>query len=203
MTKTEEMMNNPLVLSGLIKQSVGNILMTDEDVSELVMPDLDDDNYSFEDNWYGCKIGEDLYGDVKDNRLIGHCKDTPYMDETITDTRSLILMETYANISTSIIDYTLVIHVVSHRNVIKLEDDEKLKWRRKGYVGNRVDIICQAINNALTNKEIKDTFGIGTMSLDTRVGQMQSFKPNTNFYGRTIVYRVDDINMGLLCKWEI
>lgn len=200
MTKTEKMMNNPLVLLGLIKEAVGNILMTSDDVSELVMPFLDDDDYSFEDNWFGSKIGKNIQGQVKDNRLLGHCKDVPYMDETITDTRSLILMETYANVTTSIIDYTLVINVICHRDVVELDDDEKSDWRKRGYAGNRVDMICQAINNALTDDMIKDSFGIGAMSLDTRVSQMQSFKPNTNFYGRTLVYRIDDINMELLCK---
>lgn len=200
MTKTEKMMNNPLVLLGLIKEAVGNILMTNDDVSELVMPFLDDDDYSFEDNWFGSKIGKNIQGQVKDNRLLGHCKDVPYMDETITDTRSLILMETYANVTTSIIDYTLVINVICHRDVVELDDDEKSDWRKKGYAGNRIDMICQAINNALTDDMIKDSFGIGAMSLDTRVSQMQSFKPNTNFYGRTLVYRIDDINMELLCK---
>lgn len=200
MTKTEKMINNPLVLLGLIKEAVGNILMTNDDVSELVMPFLDDDDYSFEDNWFGSKIGKNIQGQIKDNRLLGHCKDVPYMDETITDTRSLILMETYANVTTSIIDYTLVINVICHRDVVELDDDEKSDWRKKGYAGNRVDMICQAINNALTDDMIKDSFGIGAMSLDTRVSQMQSFKPNTNFYGRTLVYRIDDINMELLCK---
>lgn len=200
MTKTEKMMNNPLVLLGLIKEAVGNILMTNDDVSELVMPFLDDDDYSFEDNWFGSKISKNIQGQVKDNRLLGHCKDVPYMDETITDTRSLILMETYANVTTSIIDYTLVINVICHRDVVELDDDEKSDWRKKGYAGNRIDMICQAINNALTDDMIKDSFGIGAMSLDTRVSQMQSFKPNTNFYGRTLVYRIDDINMELLCK---
>lgn len=200
MTKTEKMINNPLVLLGLIKEAVGNILMTNDDVSELVMPFLDDDDYSFEDNWFGSKIGKNIQGQIKDNRLLGHCKDVPYMDETITDTRSLILMETYANVTTSIIDYTLVINVICHRDVVELDDDEKSDWRKKGYAGNRIDMICQAINNALTDDMIKDSFGIGAMSLDTRVPQMQSFKPNTNFYGRTLVYRIDDINMELLCK---
>ena len=200
MTKTEQMMNNPLVSLGLIKKVVGNILMTNDDVSELVMPYLDDDEYSFEDNWFGSKIGKNIHGQLKDNRLLGHCKDIPYMDETITDTRSLILMETYPNISTSIIDYTLVINVVCHRDVVDMDDDVKLELEQRGYVGNRVDMICQAINKALTDESVVNKFGIGKMSLDTRVSQGQSFKPNTNFYGRTFVYRIDDINMELLCE---
>lgn len=200
MTKTEKMMENPLVSLGLIKEAVGNILMMNDDVVDLVMPYIDDDNYSFEDNWFGCKIGKNMNGQIKDARLIGHCKNVPYMDETITDTRSIILMETYPSTSTSIIDYTLVINVVCHRDVIKLDDNEKSEWREKGYAGNRLDMICQAINIALTDESIKDSFGIGAMRLDTRTSQLQSFKPNTNFYGRTMVYRIDDINMELLCK---
>ena len=43
------MMENPLVSLGLIKEAVGNILMTNDDVSALAMPYLDDEDYSFED----------------------------------------------------------------------------------------------------------------------------------------------------------
>lgn len=56
MRKTDEMMDNPLVLSGLIKDVVGNIFLTNEDLTNLVMPVLDDDDYSYEDNWFGCRI---------------------------------------------------------------------------------------------------------------------------------------------------
>lgn len=200
MTKTDEMMNNPLVSLGLIKEAVGNILMINDDVSELVMPYMDNDDYSFEDNWFGSKIGKDINGQMKDNRLLGHCKLVPYIDETITDTRTLILMETYPYISTSIIDYTLVLNIVCHRDVVELDDDEKSVWKKKGYAGNRIDMIAQAINKALTDESVIDDFGIGKMELDTRVSQGQSFKPNTNFYGRTFVYRVDEINTELLSK---
>ena len=62
MTKTEKMMENPLVSLGLIKEAVGNILMTNDDVNTLAMPYLDDEDYSFEDNWFGCKIGEIYMG---------------------------------------------------------------------------------------------------------------------------------------------
>lgn len=200
MTKTEQMMNNPLVSMGLIKEVVGNILMVNDDVSELVMPYLDNDDYSFEDNWFGSKISENIHGQVKDNRLLGHCKAVPYVDETITDTRSLLLMETYPSISTSIIDYTLVINIVCHRDVVEMDEEEKSEWKQKGYAGNRIDMIAQAINKALTDESVINKFGIGKMGLDTRVSQGQSFKPNTNFYGRTFVYRIDDINMELLCE---
>ena len=40
MTKTEKMMENPLVSLGLIKEAVGNILMTNDDVNTLAMPYL-------------------------------------------------------------------------------------------------------------------------------------------------------------------
>ena len=46
MRKTDEMMDNPLVLSGLIKDVVGNIFLTNEDLTNLVMPILDNDDYS-------------------------------------------------------------------------------------------------------------------------------------------------------------
>lgn len=200
MRKTDEMRNNQLVLSGLIKETIGKILLANDDVTSLTMPELDNDDYSYEDNWFGRRIKKKENGKIKDITLVGHCKDTPYMEDTITDAMAMILMETYVNVSTSICDYTVVINVVANKDVMELNDDEKSEWHKKGYTGNRVDMICQAINLALTDDMIKDSFGIGAMSLDTRVSQLQSFKPNTNFYGRTMVYRIDDINTEILCK---
>ena len=69
----------------------------------------------------------------------------------------------------------MVINVVARKDVIDLDDDEKSEWRKKGYAGNRLDMICQAINLVLTDESIKDSFGIGNYEI------RYSYKPITVF----------------------
>lgn len=194
MIKDESIKNNPLVSLGLIKDKVGKILMQNDDVVSLVMPELDNEDFSFEDNWFGCSIGKNLNGDIQDTRIIGHCSNTPYFDETITDTRAMIMMETYLGLNPSVYDYSLVINVVVHKDFVELDPCDQKVWKAKGYAGNRVDMICMSIYNALTSDDIVNNFGIGKMDLDYRSAQMQSFKPNTSFYGRTMKFRIDEVN---------
>ena len=164
------------------------------------MPVLDNDDYSYEDNWFGCRIKKKLEWTVK--RRIACWSLQGYTLYGRNNYRCKIndFNGNICKYQFIYLDYTLVINVVARKDVIDLDDDEKSEWRKKGYAGNRLDMICQAINLVLTDESIKDSFGIGTMRLDTRTSQLQSFKPNTNFYGRTMVYRIDDINMELLCK---
>lgn len=197
MVTEQERMNNPLVVIGLCKEKVGRLLMLDGDVRELVMPTLDDENFTIEQNWFGCKIEDDKSGEIKNINLLGHCKDTPYFDETITDTRAMIWMESFINFyRRPILKLTLAINVVCHKDIIPFSYEEELYWHKKGYTGNRVDVICQAIYKVLTNPSINKEFGIGTMDLDTEVAQLSAFKPNYSFYGRTMSFLIDEIHLS-------
>lgn len=197
MEKNEIMMSNPLVSLGLIKDKIKTIFMLNDDITSLTMPILDNPNYSFEENWLGKKIGRSDDTDDQE-KLIGHFRSTPYFDETITDTRTIIMIETYINkLSNSIIDYMLTVNVVSHKNGIEFSEKEMEKWNSKGFYGNRVDMICMAIYKALTDESTINKFGIGKMELNSYVNQMQSFKPNNDFYGRTLSFRVDEIKSNL------
>ena len=75
---------NPFGQLGKCKEQIGKLLMHNKNVTDLVMPELDDEDFSFEQNWYGCKCQKDIYGEQRNITLRGHCKDTPFFDETYT-----------------------------------------------------------------------------------------------------------------------
>lgn len=192
MEKNQIQLSNPLASIGLIKDKVKNIFMLNEDITDLAMPIVDDENYSFEENWLGRQPQSGTDQDQK--VLIGHFRSTPYFDETIKDTRTIIMIESYINrMSNSIVDYSLVVNVVSHRDAIEIPNDEISKWKSKGYNGNRVDMLSMAIYKALTDPSVNHRFGIGKIELSSYTNQLQSFKPNNNFYGRTLSFRIDEI----------
>lgn len=198
MEKNELMMTNPLISLGLIKDKVSTIFMLNEDITSLTMPILENENYSFEENWLGRKIESSNDKNKQQEQIIGHFRSTPYFDETIIDTRTMIMIETYINkMSNSIIDYTLTVNVVSHKDGIEIPKSDMKMWNSKGYYGNRVDMICMAIYKALTDLSIANRFGIGKIELNPYVNQMQSFRPNNDFYGRTLSFRIDEIKSNL------
>ena len=179
MLNIEEREHNPMKIIGLCKEKIKNILMLDDDIVQLVMPNLDDSNFSFEQNWFGCKITDNINGNKEARYLIGHCKDTPYFDETIKDQRVMICMESYINrFKPSYMDISVNINVVCHKDMMDIPESDLAYWKSKGYAGNRVDMICMAIYNALTQPEVVNNFGIGKMNLDYYSPQLQSFKPN-------------------------
>lgn len=200
MEKNEVTIKNPLVTLGLLKDKVKTIFMLDDDITSLTMPTLDNENYTFEENWFGRKIDKSNEKNEPQEMLVGHFRSTPYFDETITDTRTMIMIETYINqLSNSIIDYMLTVNVVSHKDGIEFIDDEEIKkWNSKGLYGNRVDMLCMAIYKALTNESLVNRFGIGKIELSPYINQMQSFRPNNDFYGRTLSFRVDEIKSNLI-----
>jgi RNA binding exosome subunit len=103
-------------------------------------------------------------------------------------------MESYIrDFTSSIGNIVVTINVVCHKGFIELSTEDSLLWKKKGYYGNRIDMICQAVYKALTNEEVIHEFGIGKMNLDYHTQQMGSFKPNMYFYGRTMSFLVDEI----------
>lgn len=188
---------NPFGQLGKYKEQIGKLLMHNKNVTDLVMPELDNEDFSFEQNWYGCKCQKDIYGEQRNITLRGHCKDTPYFDETITDTRAGIWFDAYFDgIGTSIKNIIVQINVICHKDIIPMTSEERKKWKENKYYGNRVDMICMAIYEALTDADVIYKFGIGKMQLSNKHSQGYPFKPNQNFYGKSMLFLVDDISMS-------
>lgn len=179
---------------GKFKDMIMNILFKSEDVRDLVMPQLDNDNFDLSDNFFGGKNLE--YYDAINNEnknvdLLGHCFDVPFIDERINDTRALITLESYIKRieGSHVKEVELDIFVYSHKNIIHMDSKEKGKYIKKGYAGNRVDMLCAAVVDAI--KEHSKDFGIGGLKLKP-YDPIYPYEPKNEFYGKKISFLCPD-----------
>lgn len=175
---------------GKFKDMVMDILFKSEDVRDLCMPQLDNENLDVSDNFFGGKNLE--YFDAESNEmknvdLLGHCFDVPYIDLRINDTRALIAIESYVKRieGDHIKEVELDIFVYSHKDIIHMDSQEKGKFINKGYAGNRIDMLCAAIINAI--KTHSQDFGIGGLDLNP-YNPIYPYEPKNEFYGKKISY---------------
>lgn len=184
---------DPLSDMAMIKESLMSLFCDTKDITRLIMPVLDNDNFTFEQNWYGGVCNENIDGKTEIVDLIGHCFDTPYIEGTITDARCAIFIETYvAKVECKKIKQIGVdIYIIAHKDVVRLSDDDKDYYRSIGIYGNRVDSAVQAINSSINNpeimKEIKRKYSIGELTL-SEYEPVEKYVPATKFYGKCIHY---------------
>lgn len=188
-----EKIYNPLSDMSRIKESLINLFGNTKDITRLIMPQLDDDNFSFEQNWLGGKYVTNVKGKTEITTLIGHCFDVPYIDGTITDNRCAIFVETYlTKVENKHIKQVGVdVFIVTHKDSVRLSESDTKYYNSIGVYGNRVDSAVQVINSAITNsdimKEIQKKYSIGDLEL-AEYHPIEKYVPATTFYGKCIHY---------------
>ena len=103
-----------------------------------------------------------------------------FIDDTVTDTDTYIYYDVDApNVYTHIKDCRVIMYVITHRDTLE-------NYSKEGYSGNRIDILCEMIEDVLLNNDdiLKD-FGIGDLNL-TNIGIYNA----TRFYGRILTFEV-------------
>lgn len=191
---------------GGIKDALCELMLRDEEIRTLVMPELDDERFGDYENWIGGKYFARLGGKKEEVILHGHCFTVPFVKDTITDDRLIICMETYVNTaySRTIKDIKLMVNIFSTKGrITELNDHDREvvdTLRAKGYTGNFVDMATAAVCHLLdTTDELIDSrtgtrYGIGKMALVAREPIIPS-TPNTKFYGRQIFYDIPEFNV--------
>ena len=158
----------PLSDMSRIKESLMSLLCDSKDVTKLIMPTLDNPNFTFEQNWYGGTFDKDINGQTETATLMGHCFDTPYMEGAITDNRCAVFIETYLSKieNQHIKEVSVDIMVVCHKDLSKLSETDKNYYNPTGVYGNRIDSAVQVINSLILNFDtIKENYSIGNMNL--------------------------------------
>lgn len=189
----EEKYYDPLSDMSRIKESLVELFGDIEDVANLIMPNLDDENFTWMENWLGGNYTVTVKGDTKITNLIGHCFDIPYVEGTISDNRCAIFMETHLLKveNQHIKEVGLDIFVVCHKDAVRLSKDEKEYYNSKGIYGNRVDSAIQAINSTINNKNlmkgIQKKYSIGELTFVER-NPLKQYIPATKFYGKCLSY---------------
>lgn len=177
---------------GSFKDTMMNILFNYEDVRNLTMPTLDDDRFDEFDNFFGGNLEwTGTNGSVEHVELLGHCFDVPYIAETITDNRALITLESYITKieGEHVKEVAIDVFAFSNKSFIQMSPKEKAYFIKKGYSGNRVDMMVAAIELAVKNRSRE--FGIGKIMLTHR-NPVIPYEPQNKFYGRKMSFVCSD-----------
>lgn len=181
---------------GSYKEQIRRMFISNPLLIELVMPIPDSDKVEIEDNFLGgnFQIRErnpdtGLY-ETRQLSLVGHLFDVPFIYTTIQDARNAICMDSSITKTSgeSINEVTLQLFIMCHKANIKFSDADKIKYRKLGFFGNRLDCIVQEIGKTINGSR---KFGIGKM-LPSSNNAIVPYTPNDNFFGKIITYRCSD-----------
>ena len=181
------------------KNTIINLLINNNDFVKLINPK--------ESECSKIKIRDVLLGgswfiDGKKYEEQGHVFDYNFVDDTTTDEKTFVFVETdidtvRQNIYT---DFNLYVCIFTHKSLVRIMDDtipsmnevEEMGYN-VGHYGNRVDILCDIVDNILNgNEKIR---GIGTVEPATR-GYVSMYCPNSKYYGKCLKYKISNLNMG-------
>lgn len=184
---------DPLSDMAMIKESLMSLFCDTEDITRLIMPQVDNENFTFEQNWYGGNFDKNIYGKTDIQTLIGHCFDTPYIEGTVSDNRCAIFIETYLTKveNQKIKQVGVDIFIVAHKDSVRLSEKDKEYYESVGIYGNRVDSAMQVINSTINDerimKAINKKYSIGDLTFTER-NPVKQYVPGTKFYGRCLSY---------------
>ncbi len=184
---------DPLSDMSRIKESLMSLFCDTETITRLIMPKLDNDDFTWEQNWYGGKFDKNKYGKTDIQTLVGHCFDTPYIEGTVTDNRCAVFIETHLIKAENqrIKEVGVDVFVICHKDCVHLDESDTQFYNSIGIYGNRVDSTIQAINSAINDKKIMDAiqkkYSIGDLTLVER-NPIKQYIPGTKFYGKCISY---------------
>lgn len=165
--------NYPLKETGAYKDLIRQLLYDNEPVRSLIMPSASGTEAALENEWY-----------------TRYCLDVPYLDEQITDERSLLLIECLPMTNNSVRRYSITVTACCHKNLIVLPPETRLSYMNQyGLAGNLVDMITMAVDAALAPENVSRSFGIGKLQLVPEK-PVVSFIPNNLFYGKTLTYEL-------------
>ena len=188
-----------LYLSSDYKNTIINLLLSNQNFVKLINPQQSEcPQITTEKVLLG---GTWIYNGKKYNEQ-GHVFDYNFVDETTTDEKTFVFVETdidtvRQNLFT---DFNLYICIFSAKSLVRITDDtvpslmdiEEMGYESSHY-GNRVDILCDIVDGILNgNKKIK---GIGDVEPASR-GYVTMYCPNSKYYGKCLKYKISNLNMG-------
>lgn len=118
--------------------------------------------------------------------------DNLYIDGSQDIAKTYILMDTIVQSAQNINikEIQLIFNIFTHVTMISLTSQERNNYYNKGYYGNRVDVLIDAVARELNGNP---DFGLGLVNLIPR-SPMKIIQPssNTKYYGKQIVFSVYD-----------
>jgi len=137
--------------------------------------------------YHSGEIKEILLGDTSgmstsaiQNAFKKHVFSHLYVDDTVLKTNTYIFYDVvFPEIHSNIKNCKVIMYVLCHVDILDDYYDDK-------FVGNRVDILTQMIEDVLLNDEdVTNNFGIGQLKLDS-----EELYQASHFYGTVLTFSV-------------
>lgn len=183
----------------LLKSKIMSKIGTNDNVILLINPKENDD-LDLDDILYG---GDFIINKEKVSEQ-GHIFDYNYVNETTTDERVFICIEALpSSYSYPLVDVLLYVHIYVHKRIMKITSKSainpssptKNEMSKLGFIGNRCDMLTQAIGKVLNG--VKNMPGIGGIRPYDR-GYIGIDVPNSKFYGKCMIFKTKISNVELL-----
>ena len=109
-----------------------------------------------------------------------HVKSHLFIDDTITETDTFIFYDViFPSLEEHMKTCKVIMYLICHRDILD-------NYYKDGYVGNRIDILGEMVEDALLNDpEVVNSFGIGELQLVNT-----SIYNATRFYGCVLNFSV-------------
>lgn len=180
-----------LYYSGRYKDKILSLLINSDDVVKLINPTMDK-RFELDEILLG---GTYFVYNAKHEKekvvLQGHLFDSIFVPDTTDEQKVFICIETLINsIERGIFNaFSLFIHVYVSKDLVRLDGNSTprhAEMMKLGFSGNRVDMLCDAIDRKLNGNS---SFGIGDVEPSSRNFLTLSI-PNDKFYGKCLQYTV-------------
>ena len=154
---------NSIADLGKFKENISAALFKSEDIQELLLGDT-----------------TGMTSSQKLKQFKEHVKSHLFVDDTIEETASFIFYDVVMpHIAPQVKTVQIWVYCVCHRDILD-------NYYKDGYHGNRVDILCEMVENALiNNKEVAKQFGIGQLQLKS----LEIYNSRRH-YGRSLLLEV-------------
>lgn len=179
--------------SGEKKKIIIDLLLESDMVRKLINPQpndlLDETEILLGGDWV-------IDGDIVSEQ--GHIFDYNFVDDTITETKVFMFVETDIPTMTNnnrLAEFNLYVSIFADKSLIRLSQASsptKQEMKNLGFEGNRIDILCGVVDNLLNGRDVK---GVGNLQPAT-MGFVKMYQPNKQFYGKVLTYKVKGFNDG-------
>lgn len=176
-----------------LKERLMSLFYSKEELVRLIMPKLDDDNFTREQNWYGGLFEKAADGQTEIVTLTGHCFDTSYIEGTLAEGQCAVYLESGLSKAENrhFKEVSMDIMVVCHKDALRLSEEDKNFYNAMGVYGNRVDSAVQIIHSCILGQsmadEIKESYAVGSLNLAGE-NPLKQYIPDTKFYGKCLSY---------------
>lgn len=152
-----------LMQRGKFKQEIHKALYKSKDIKELLLGDI-----------------SELPANVVLEKFKEHVKSHLFIEDTITKADTYIYYDiVFPRLSEHIKSCAVIMYLICERSTID-------GYSKDGFVGNKIDILSQMVENALINdEEVVNKFGIGRL----RIENVDIYNA-TRFYGVAIRFEV-------------